>query len=190
MLTLRLLDAAETCSVYETLMRKDFPPSELKGLSTILNMQRAGCYDVLGAFESGVLIGYALLFRPEGERLLLLDYLAVVAHLRGRGYGKAIMRLLGAYYQDGADGMMIECERPKAAPDEGEARARIRFYEACGAALTSVRIWLFGVEYSILVFPCGDSVPQRDDWAEEMLSLYRRMLPAYLFDSQVRLIRK
>lgn len=189
MLTLRLLSREETERLYEAHMRRDFPPSELKGLSAILSLQRQGRYDVLGAYCAETLIAYALLFRPEGERILLLDYLAVLPEYRNRGNGRATMALLREYYRHAAEALMIECERPKAAPDEQEARLRIRFYEGAGALLTSVRIWLFGVEYSILVYPCGD-MPQRDDWAQLMLGLYRQMLPEELYSRNVRLIRE
>ena len=86
---------------------------------------------------------------------------------------------------------MIECERPKAAPDEEEARRRIRFYQDADAVLTSVRIWLFDVEYSILVMPtAGSHISSDKSWAREMLDLYRQMLPDELFVRNVRLIRE
>lgn len=188
MLTLRLLDERETALLYEQHMRRDFPPSELKHLSSITAMQRRGCYDVLGAYESDRLIAYALLYRPTQGRILLLDYLAVLPAYRNRGNGRALMALLRSYYAAAADVLMIECERPKAAPDEQEARLRIRFYEGAGAVLTNVRIWLFDVEYSILVFPCG-VMPEGEDWAQRMLSIYRQMLPQELYERNVRLIR-
>ncbi|MBP3655355.1 MAG: GNAT family N-acetyltransferase [Clostridia bacterium] len=190
MLTLRLMDEAQTALLYEQHMRRDFPPSELKGLSAILTMQQKGVYDVIGAYMDEEMVAYALVYRQQSGGLLLLDYLAVVPHLRCQGIGKALMAQLRGYYASAYEAMMIECERPKAAPDEQEARSRIRFYEAAGALLTSVRIWLFDVEYSILVFPCGEAIPQRSDWAEQMLSLYRQMLPGELYARNVRLIRK
>ena len=88
-----------------------------------------------------------------------------------------------------ADVLLIECERPKSAPDEQEARKRIRFYTKAGAVLTSVRVWLFGVEYSIMVLPCDTVVPKKD-WAGQMLQMYRQMLPKALYDANVRLIRE
>ncbi|MBQ2990849.1 MAG: GNAT family N-acetyltransferase [Clostridia bacterium] len=174
--------------LYEAHMRRDFPPSELKSLSSILRMVAAGCYDVLGAYQDGELAAYALVYCPRGERCVLLDYLAVPPELRGKGIGSAFVSVLRRYYSSRADVLLIECERPKTAPDESEARNRIRFYTQAGAKLTSVRIWLFEVEYSILVLPCEKYVPEKD-WAEQMLSMYRQMLPAELYAQYVRLIR-
>ncbi|MDO5300171.1 MAG: GNAT family N-acetyltransferase [Clostridia bacterium] len=188
MLTLRPFDETRTRLLYAHQMRRDFPPSELKELHTILNMQRAGRYDVLGAYDGGMMVAYALVYRPEEGGTLLLDYLAVEERARGRGYGTALLSALRAHYAASADVLLIECERPKAAPDEAQARKRIRFYVQAGAQLTNVRIWLFEVEYSILVLPCTGDLPAQD-WAKRMLSLYRQMLPPAMYERNVRLIR-
>lgn len=189
MLILKTMDDAQVGVLYETCMRRDFPPSELKSLSAILKMKRRGLYDVLGAYMAdGTLAAYALLYHPASERVALLDYLAVEPAFRHAGVGSMLLAQLRAHYADAADVLLIECERPKAAPDETLARERIRFYTQAGAQLTSVRIWLFDVEYSILVLPCGERIPACD-WAEQMLSLYRQMLPKALFEQNVRLIR-
>lgn len=188
MLTLEPMGEAQIRRLYACQMQRDFPPSELKRLSSILAMRERGEYDVVGATEHGTLMGYALLYRPRDGRIALLDYLAVEPQVRGRGVGTAMLALLRERCRASTDALMIECERPKAAPDEAGARRRIQFYTQAGAQLTSVRIWLFDVEYSILVLPCAQKVPARD-WAQQMLSLYRQMLPPELFARNVRLIR-
>ena len=189
MLILKTMDDAQAGALYETCMRRDFPPSELKSLSEILSMKRRNNYDVFGAYGAdGALAAYALLYRPAGERIVLLDYLAVEPDRRHAGVGSMLLTQLREHYAASADALLIECERPKAAPDEAQARERIHFYTRAGAQLTSVRIWLFDVEYSILVLPCGVRVPACN-WAEQMLSLYRQMLPKAIFKRNVRLIR-
>lgn len=189
MLILKSMDEAQIGVLYENSMRRDFPPSELKSLSAIQNMKRKGIYDVLGAYqEDGGLAAYALLYRPKAERVALLDYLAVEPSLRCAGVGSTMLAKLRRHYAAATDVLLIECERPKAAPDEMEARKRIRFYTQAGAQLTNVRIWLFDVEYSILVLPCSGEIPERD-WAKQMLSMYQQMLPKALYDQNVHLIR-
>lgn len=188
-LMLRMLDEQQIGLLYESSMRRDFPENELKHLSAILTMKRRGEYDVLGAFRDGRLVAYALMYCPKDEPSVLLDYLAVEPEMRGRGIGSDLITCLRAYYERQADVLLIECERPLSAPDEAEARKRIRFYTRAGAVMTSVRIWLFDVEYSILVMPCGKDLPERN-WAELMLSLYRRMLPETLYEQNVRLLRE
>ncbi len=188
MLRLQPLQEAEIRVLYAESLSRDFPPSELKSLSTILHMYRQGLYDVLGAYHADQLVGYALLYCPRDERVALLDYLAVEPQHRSQGIGSKLLSQLRSHYAAHTDVLMIECERPKAAPNEQEARKRIHFYTEAGAELTSVRIWLFGVEYSILILPCDKPVPACD-WSERMLSLYRQMLPTELYERNVRLIK-
>ena len=52
MLILKTMDDAQASVLYETCMRRDFPPSELKSLSAILKMKRRGLYNVLGAYQT------------------------------------------------------------------------------------------------------------------------------------------
>jgi len=188
MLALRLMNEAEIQLLYANSLSRDFPPCELKSLSAILDMNRSGCYDVLGAYQNDQLVGYALLYCPRNDRFFLLDYLAVEPQWRKQGIGAELLRQLRSHYAACADGLLIECERPKAAPDEREARERIRFYMQAGAVLTSVRIWLFDVEYSILVLACRKTLVNCD-WADKMLELYQQMLPPELYERNVRLIR-
>ncbi|MBE5798786.1 MAG: GNAT family N-acetyltransferase [Clostridiales bacterium] len=188
MLSIRAMDEREICLLYEQSLSRDFPASELKSLSAILGLYRRGMYDVLGAVWNDAVVAYALIYRPKDDRVVLLDYLAVEPDFRKQGLGTQLLDLLRAHYAPIADIIMIECERPKAAPDEAGARKRIHFYTHAGAILTSVRIWLFGVEYSILYMPCGKQLPEWD-WAQKMLAMYRQMLPQDLFISNVRLLR-
>lgn len=188
MLILQKMTDIQTRLLYEHQMKRDFPPSELKSLEAIFKMKREGTYDVLGAYMSGVLVGYALCYRPKEGRILLLDYLAVEADMRSRGIGTMLLDALRVHYAGQFDTILIECERPKTAPNESEARKRIRFYTQAGAQLTNVRIWLFEVEYSILVLPCAQEVVARD-WAQQMLFLYKQMLTPALYERNVRLIR-
>ena len=189
MLTLRKMNTDEIRKLHAIQMHRDFPPSELKGVEAILNLCALDEYDVLAAYEGEVWVGYALVYRPACGDVFLLDYLAIEPQYRGHGKGCMLLKTLKTYYAGRADCLMIECERPKAAPDEAEARRRIRFYQKGGALLTQVRIWLFDVEYSILMMPCNEKEYKDRDWAEQMISLYRRMLPETLFQENVRLIR-
>ena len=188
MLTFSILDEVQTGILYNEQMTRDFPPCELKSLNAIVNMMRRGEYDVLSASKDGVPVAYALLYRPKGETVVLLDYLAVAPQYRAKGIGTELVRKLREYYAAEAEALLIECERPKAAPDEAEARRRIRFYQRAGAEMTTVRVWLFDVEYSIMVLACHEHMPQYD-WAKMILQLYKQMMPPALFAQNVRLIQ-
>ena len=190
MMTLRALDEAHLRLLYANQMRRDFPESELKPLESILALRGRGEYDALAAYDDGMFVAYAMVYRPKDGRTLLLDYLAVEPDMRGRGAGQTLLSALRRHYAGRAECLMIECERPKAAPDEAQARRRIRFYEHAGAQMTNVRVWLFEVEYSILVLPCGGyGMLAQQDWAGEILGLYRQMLTPQAYARNVRLIR-
>ena len=189
MMTLRALDEAHVRLLYAHQLTRDFPESERKPLSGILSLCARCEYDVLAADDDGMFVAYALVYRPREGRTLLLDYLAVEPDMRGRGVGQAMLRALRQRYAETADCLMIECERPKAAPDEAEARRRIRFYQHAGAQMTNVRVWLFEVEYSILVLPCGEGEIAGRDWAGQILGLYKQMLAPEAYMRNVRLIR-
>ena len=108
MLILKTMDDAQASVLYETCMRRDFPPSELKSLSAILKMKRRGLYNVLGAYQTdGTLAAYALLYHPASERVALLDYLAVEPTLRHAGVGSMLLAQLRAHYADAADVLLI-----------------------------------------------------------------------------------
>lgn len=187
MIALRALSRAQTGEVYARCMRRDFPADELKPLETILSLQSAGVYEALGGFDGETLAAYALVYRRAGERMALLDYLAVEPGRRGRGDGGAMLSLLRSRYADGCDALFIECELPQAAPDPKEAEARIRFYRNEGARLTDLCVTLFGVEFCILCLPCAGMGAPRGDLAEELLSVYRGMLSPEMFAQNVRL---
>lgn len=191
MLNLIEMDEAQMRLVYANQMKRDFPQSELKSLNEMLRLRALGDYDVLGAYEGTLYVGYALVYHPPEGRLALLDYLAIEDSLRGRGLGRMLLSALKVYCGSMADQIMIECERPKSAPDEALARRRIRFYQEAGAQITPVRVWMFGVEYTILALPCAEGVitQNQPDWAGRMLKLYQQMLPEPVYRKNVRLIR-
>ena len=67
MLTLRLMNDAEIRLLYTFQMTRDFPPSELKSLTAIMNLRERGEYDVLEARENGRFIAYALVYTTVGK---------------------------------------------------------------------------------------------------------------------------
>ena len=126
MLTLRTLDNAQIRMLYEQRMRRDFPPSELKHLSAILSMCEKGVYDVLGAYREEHLAAYALMYRDEAARVVLLDYLAVDEPLRGQGIGTAAFALAADYCFD-----VMGLSEVYAGCYEGNVRSR-KMLAACG----------------------------------------------------------
>ena len=66
--TWKKLTADELTRVYLDEMRRDFPPSELKPLSMILNSEAVGMAHTWGVFEGETLVSYLLMVRPMNPR--------------------------------------------------------------------------------------------------------------------------
>lgn len=133
--TLRPMTLPETRDWYEKELAEAFLPEERKPLEDILALEEAGRYDLLGLFdEEDTLLGYATIWKqPEGEGLVLLDYLGVSARLRNGGLGAELLARLAQRY--GQQGLLLESETPVPGGDPSEndiRRRRIAFYERNG----------------------------------------------------------
>ena len=98
MTELCLLTAEQLRRVYHTYVKRDFPRSERRPLSSIEDLCRTGRYDTWGAYEEGELLAYAFVWRTEDGRCALLDYLAVYPESRGQGRGAQVLELLKDKY--------------------------------------------------------------------------------------------
>ena len=67
-LTWRLLNAEELTRVYLNEMRRDFPPTELKPLSMVLNSEAVGDSHTWGVYDGETLVAYLLMVRPGARR--------------------------------------------------------------------------------------------------------------------------
>ena len=91
----RKLNEKELTRVYLDEMRRDFPPTELKPLSMILNSEANGTAHTWGVFDGETLAAYLLMVRPAGSRVSQLDYFAVLPEYRSAGLGAQLLALAG-----------------------------------------------------------------------------------------------
>ena len=151
------LTVEETLEIYETYMRKDFPPIELKPFSHIERMMNLGLYDSFVFCEEDRFVGYALCSENRNRDAVLLDYFAVNSDLRGKGYGQKALAMLWEIYRE-HDMVILESENPAFFEDEQDYQKklrRVRFYEEkCGMTRCDFTTRLFGVEYVIMVKGC------------------------------------
>lgn len=176
----RHLNKTELENVYNTEMKQDFHPDELKPLSMIQEALPRGEYDAYGIFPEGSnRIGYAFILKLPGVQLL--DYFAISSSNRGNGYGTASLRILSEMRGD--ELLLIETENPDYISDE-MAQRRLQFYLRCGCRDTGVRAEIWGVPYQVLML-----TGNIENAASGYERLYRHILPPHLYAEKVR-IRK
>ncbi len=186
-LSLRQLSRKQVREVYRERMKEDFPRTELKPLMMIERSIQKGIYECLGMFEGDKITAYVYFVRTN--RIYLVDYLAVYPEYREKGYGTRMLEKLQEYLRD-ADLVLGEVEIPSYAETEAEESVRTRrldFYLRAGMIDTGIRMRCFNVPFEILRFPIG-----RDCTREEIIqayqAVYRRLLPARMFEHNVLLL--
>lgn len=133
------------------LYRKAFPASEKKPFSMIVKMYRKGASHVWRFTRNGKFAG--LIITINGEKHILLDYLAVEEAQRGSGIGTEILQLMRQHYT--GKGVFLEIESVYEDCDNRQQRLRRKhFYEKCGMTSMEVFVWLFGVKMELMGFDC------------------------------------
>ena len=138
--TWKKLAADELTRVYLDEMHRDFPPSELKPLSMILNSEAADMAHTWGVFEGETLVSYLLMVRPMGCEVSQLDYFSVLPAYRSTGIGARLLAALPAH-------------------EEAMAVRRLGFYARCGA-LTPAGRSVFSTHGS----GCWSCLPRGRHW--------------------------
>ena len=176
--------------IYETYMKVDFPPDEIKPFSVIEKMWKKNSYFVYAFYENEVedsaeqdkddgrvICAYAFLLADNKNRVLLLDYFAVCAQKRGTGYGSCALALLREACADW-NALIVEVENDEMEDIDDKTRTtrkrRISFYTEAGCHMTDVKSRLWGVNYRIMVLPLSDRYAG-EHIGEKLVSLYRGM---------------
>ena len=133
------------------LYRKAFPRSERKPFAVICKMYRKGVTDIWYFTRQGKFAG--LIITINGEKHILLDYLAVSQTQRGTGIGTEILQKMRTHYA--GKGVFLEIESVYEECDNKAERIRRKhFYEKCGMQSMEVFAWLFGVKMELMGFDC------------------------------------
>ena len=217
--TWKKLTADELTRVYLDEMRRDFPPSELKPLSMILNSEAAGMAHTWGVFEGETLVSYLLMVQPMGCEVSQLDYFSVLPAYRSTGIGAKLLAALPAH-EEGAkailicnpsnpsgkvftydelkliselcikyDAYLIEAECPEKADDEAMAVRRLGFYARCGAVDTGWTEHLFDAWFRVLVLPAEGETLDAETANRELADCYSRVMGADKWRRYVQLYR-
>lgn len=175
-LSWRLLTANELTRVYLDEMRRDFPPTELKPLSVILNSEAAGEAHTWGVFDGETLVAYLLMVHPKGASAVLLDYFAVLPQYRASGIGGRLLAKLPEKEENAA--ILIESELPEKADDPVMAVRRLGFYARCGARDIGWTEKLFGASWFRILALSARSAPamSADEVVDALADCYRRTI--------------
>ena len=120
---------------------------------------------------------------PDGKKVGLLDYFAVVCSKRDQGIGSRIMEALSPE-KTGLDCILVESERIMEDLEEEQKKERlrrIRFYERAGAKRSGVYTYLYGVFYDIMIFSAGSATISPQEAFALTDFMYHEMYPAYWF---------
>lgn len=195
-MNIRELTAKEMTQIYNSYMIFDFPKSELKPLARILSTMSDGFCHAFGLFDGETLKGYSIFIIPNGHSYALLDYFAILYKYRGCGIGHEFFSTINDFFNchfPQLDGIYIECESITTANDENERITRTRriaFYENCGCKNTRLSSNLFGVEYSILLFPLTASLNEdflTDKSYDTLDFIYKKMFRSHHYAKNVSL---
>lgn len=141
----------EWADIYK-LYRKAFPRAERKPFGMILKMHKKGASDVWYFRREGKFAG--LIITINGDKHILLDYLAVEGHQRGTGIGTEILQLMRRHYT--GKGVFLEIESVyERSKNQSERLRRKHFYEKSGMKSMGVFVWLFGVKMELMGFDCA-----------------------------------
>ena len=182
------LNEKELTQVYMNEMRRDFPPSELKPLSMILNSEAAGTAHTWGVFEGEEMVAYLLMVCPAGGEACLLDYFAVLPAYRNSGLGAGLLAELPAH-EEGAKAILIEAEWPEKADDAAMAVRRLGFYARCGAQDTGWTEHLFDAWFRVLVLPAKGEPVEAGAAVEALADCYRRVMGEGCWQKHVQFYR-
>lgn len=191
------LDDRQISDIYNKYMKEDFPKSELKPLKLLLECRKKGLYRCFGLFYKGELKAYAYLANYKKEDVVLLDYLAVISDIRGKGYGSKMLTELKNYYKNNTKvkAIIIEAESIRSAKDDEQIKLRerrIRFYKRNRLIEQSFLPVVFGTEFTILVLEIQDIAnddkgkAEKDKYEEYITERYKKIYHAILCEEEYK----
>ena len=133
------------------LYHDSFPRYERKPFRIILSMWKKGKTDIWVITEKKKIIGFASTI--NGDRLILLDYLAILPKERGRGYGCRMLSAFREQYQEKGFFVEIESVYEKSSECADHIR-RKRFYERNGLKEMRVLASVFDVPMELMGWNC------------------------------------
>ncbi|MBE5965000.1 MAG: GNAT family N-acetyltransferase [Lachnospiraceae bacterium] len=174
------LEMSAVKEIYETYLIYDFPQDEVKPLGRIEAMAEEDKYFAYGLFAEDRLVGYAFFVGNENDKVVLLDYFAIVKKFRRNGYGTEFLNALKNTLTDSM--IILEAEDDvyaHNADDKKVREKRLEFYENAGAKDTGIRTLVFGVHY--IIFVC-DEIAKKEEVGKAVREIYEYMFEPHFSD--------
>lgn len=178
------LTISQVREIYDSRMKKDFPPDELRPYRSIEQLTQEGLYFSLGYFDGETLLAYALFAKPKDSGGALLDYYAVSEEARGTGIGSKFLSGFHTVLEPHhVTHIILEVEAVDTAGNNAEKEIRerrIRFYKRCLCKMSGIRSALFGVDYQVMYLSFDGRVIPDKAIAHELRGMYRLILSPIL----------
>jgi len=185
-----LLSREQITEIYNTKMKYDFPPMELKPLQRILDAYDNNLYECYSLTDDEdnlkEVLGYAFFVKMDNH--CLFDYFAVTKYKRNGGLGSTFLGLLRQKFTD-SDSVIGEVEDPDYAENEEDRELqtrRLNFYLRNGYINTGIKVVMFDVDYIVLEMDLGKNHDQ-NAIAELYKAHYKAMLPEELYNQKVKI---
>lgn len=186
---MKILSASERQNFYITYLTKDFHESEVKPFEMIEKFVNQGNYLCYGFFEDSEPFGYAYFTKSVDERVLFLDYFAVVKTHRSKGLGSHFLTEMKSKLFDTYAILMLECENPTFSLNEKDKRNRIRrikFYLKNGFKQSNILSRVLTDEYEILTLDLGKPLPEHMLF-DELQQIYNTLFGKEFFEQNINM---
>lgn len=174
---LQKLSFIDALRIYKTQLYRDFRVQEIKSWQKIAPLAQNGLYHGYGLFDGDELVAYGFLCGTQPGGCLLLDYCAVRAEYRNKGYGSLFIKMLTEICVHNDLTMVIEVKSPGSSSTAEECELcarRIHFYESCGMLPTKLITSLPGCSYRVMYKPCAGLRPESSIRAA-LIHLYAKL---------------
>ncbi len=186
---IRVLIEEEISEIYQKYFLKDFPPEEQKPLELILQRCREKTYICYGLFENTTLVAYAFFACGKNHNSILMDYLAVCANQRSKGYEGTFLKKLTCQMPNNYDGILFEVESGLTAKSEKElenCKRRMSFYLKNGLHLTKISVSLYGVDLVVMYLQIKKDRTQEKLY-EDLENIYQYLYTKEQREEKVRI---
>ncbi|MCP9756725.1 GNAT family N-acetyltransferase [Lacihabitans sp. CCS-44] len=148
------IDQKETLDEAFKIYESSFPANERQTLETLKIRLKEDKEVLFAAKINDEVVGIGFLFDLLGSDFLLLDYLAVKEHHRGKQIGERLFEFLKDYANQQHKHLLMEVDDPDFGDDKFLKIKRIAFYQKNGA------LWLKDIEYILPALDGTNSTEQ------------------------------